>query len=135
MHFAPYSSSTFVNSGSSPDCEPKVSVPYSALVSPRPPLPSLTTLSLWLLEWSGMSRRREWWEWECLALRLSASAAVSVLPLRVNFPGNRKSTQTADGRFFQQNASWKPSRKQDGVPPTHDGGLPAATVQSSPIVP
>lgn len=49
-------------------------------------LPSLTVLSLWLLEWSGMSRSREWWECECLALRLSASAAVSVLPLRVNLP-------------------------------------------------
>lgn len=33
-----------------------------------------------------MSRSSEWWECECLALRLSASAAVSVLPLRVNLP-------------------------------------------------
>lgn len=49
-------------------------------------LPSLTVLSLWLLEWSGMSLSREWWECECLALRLSASAAVSVLPRRVNLP-------------------------------------------------
>lgn len=54
-------------------------------------LPSLTVLSLWLLEWSGMSLSREWCECECLALRLSASAAVSVLPLRVNLPG--KTTQ------------------------------------------
>lgn len=49
-------------------------------------LPSLTVLSLWLLEWSGMSLSREWCEWECLAFRLSASAAVSVLPRRVNLP-------------------------------------------------
>ena len=37
--------------------------------------PSLTVFSPWLLEWSGRSLTRVWWECECLALRLSISVA------------------------------------------------------------
>lgn len=48
--------------------------------------PSLKVFSPWLLEWSGRSLTRVWWEWECLALKLSISVAASELPRRVNFP-------------------------------------------------
>lgn len=48
--------------------------------------PSLKVFSPWLLEWSGRSLTRVWWECECLALKLSISVAASELPRRVNFP-------------------------------------------------
>lgn len=63
--------------------EKKPEVPPAGAASDPP---SLTMFSPWLLEWSGGSLTSVWWEWECLALRLSISVAASELPRRVNFP-------------------------------------------------
>lgn len=75
-----------------------------------------------------MSLSREWWECECLALRLSASAAVSVLPRRVNLPGKQKGP---NGQKSAKTHKWGP-KASDGA--WQDGCRPAGVERFSSLL-